>query len=182
MKKKKVIIVLSSIAIFIYGQLFSQDIKKEMVFNEKSEKSSFELMGLVPGTIKKTVIPANDKVTIKFKKEFPKATEQAWYSLDENLLVKFKEDNQNAMAVINPRGRILYQSKEINEKQLPQDVKTIIDDDYANFVIKKAMMAHSARLNKTAYVFTLESATRIAVIRVIDSEVQELKMLERADK
>ena len=180
--KKQILTAAAIITVSLFSATVnSQDFKNTVAYNEKKSTPNFDAVAASSATTGKAVTITSSRVTNRFSKSFPKAIAPVWYELEQNFLVKFSVNSQNGMAVIDANGKLLYNSVELKENDLPQEVKDILADSYAGFTVKKAMEARCHIKNKTAWVLTLESSTSIAVIRIIDGEVEELKMLERAD-
>lgn len=180
--KKQILTAAAIITVSLFSATAnSQDFKNTVAYSENKNIPNFDVIAASPATAGKAVAITSSKVTSRFSKSFPKAIAPVWYQLEQNFLVKFSVNNQSGMAVMDANGKLLYNSVELKENNLPQEIKDLLAESYADFTVKKVMEARCHIKNKTAWILTLESAKRIAVIRIIDGEVEELKMLERAD-
>ncbi|HYJ37445.1 MAG TPA: hypothetical protein VEV87_02470, partial [Chitinophagaceae bacterium] len=100
------------------------------------EKDSVKMLAPV------TVTPAsnvNAEVTKSFNKEFKKALNPKWFTMDKDYLVKFIQDDMSNNAYFKQNGSLVYHISYGYEKDLPLEIRQMINNSYSEYVISRAI-------------------------------------------
>jgi hypothetical protein len=80
-----------------------------------------------------TIDAVDGRIQSAFEKQFINGSNSVWYSLDKSYTqfgVRFRYNNQYAVAVFTRRGYLIYSAVRITESQLSHDYRKLV---YANF-------------------------------------------------
>ena len=112
---------------------------------------------------------ANDRALSKFGKFYPKATDESWMKTKNGFTVRFSSNNIQHLVFLTKRGGVIASIKYYSAKELPSDVRDMVENGYPKYSIKSVREINAA--NKTAYLVTIENAKTWKTIRVVDGEM-----------
>src|ERR1700730_12959417 len=89
-------------------------------------------VSLTFGAIRSNV---NGKILASFHKEFAKAEEESWKTLNEYEVVSFRMENKYLTAYYQESGKLKAVTRNISTDQLPAYLKNTLKTDYKGFWI-----------------------------------------------
>lgn len=132
------------------------------------------------GTNLPVAIPYNTKVLARFNKQFVNVNNAKWsVASDGTWYADFTKDGAFNSIAINKKGRLIYQTNYVPEKELPLDLKKLITDSYTEYQITGAVKVQKD--GRTIWVANLASLNHIIQLRVENGEMEQLYNLERAN-
>ena len=118
-----------------------------------------------------------DKVAKSFLKSFPGAEKLRWYKYDQDYLAKFILDDMDHNAFFRKNGFLKYDVRYGYEKNLPEEIKSLVKNSYDNYDIYRVINVLSE--GRDVWIVKLEGMKRYATLRIEDGEIDEF---ERYDK
>jgi hypothetical protein len=112
------------------------------------------------------------RVTEAFDKQFKDAVDPQWYKLSKNYLVKFIQNDMTNNALYKKNGRLIYHIGYGQERNLPDDVRTLVKNSYADYNIISAVNVHQDERN--VWVVGLEGMKKLIQVRVEDGQLEEV--------
>lgn len=120
----------------------------------------------------------SEKVANSFSHHFKDATQPQWLQINKNFVVDFILNDRKNKAVFTPNGTLVYDLSYGTEKDIPDDVRKQIQNDYKDYDITYAIKVNTGQ--NTAWVVNLESDKKILVISATDGELNVIKTLNRS--
>jgi len=127
---------------------------------------------MLPSVIVTTASNVNQAVVKSFRGEFKEAMDPVWYRLDKNFLVKFIMNDQKNTALFRQNGKLVYNISYGSEKNLPEDVRTLVTGGYEDYKITNAI--HVNQDNRSIWVINLEGLKKLILVRVEQGEMEEV--------
>jgi len=125
-------------------------------------------------------VPYNGKVFKQFDKIFLDASNVKWsFATNGNYHAYFTKDGNLNSILFAKNGEIIYLINYVSEKQLPFDVKQLIEYNYEEFKI--TVVDKVFQDNRTIWVVELAGINHFITVRVEDGEIQEIEKLKKAD-
>src|SRR5439155_24071621 len=81
----------------------------------------------------------NKTVSNAFQKSFKGATNPRWYEINQKFLVYFIMKDMKNTALFQKNGNLIYHIKYGTEKNLPNDVRTLVGNSYQGYKIINAI-------------------------------------------
>lgn len=125
-------------------------------------------------------LPENKIVLKHFNKMFLNASNVSW-TLERNGRenVYFTKDGFANSVLFDKKGNIIYLINYVSEKQLPADVKTLIENNYEEFKITSVDKVIQS--NQTIWVVKLASVFHFITLSVEDGEMKEIEKFSNRD-
>jgi hypothetical protein len=150
---------------------------------------SFLMMKLAIGQDKEKVIAlpevkvkaateVNQRLYDAFRKSFPDAEDLAWYNYDKDYLAKFIVKDMNHNALFRQKGSLVYDISYGYEEHLPDDTKEMINNNYDNYKIIRAI--HIKVGIRNIWVIKLEGMKKYLTVRVEDKEIDEVESFNKS--
>ncbi|TXK52662.1 hypothetical protein FVR03_00980 [Pontibacter qinzhouensis] len=121
--------------------------------------------GISTAAIAQNDVP--EQIKSSFSNSYSQATDVEWDQKDDSYHAKFEVNNQEHYAVYNEDGTLEKKGREIAPSELPQAVRTAIDQQYANRTIEKAG--------------TVEKDGKTMYKAKLDGDDEDLKVIFNAD-
>jgi hypothetical protein len=116
------------------------------------------------GAIQSTV---NGKILASFHKEFAKAEEESWKTLNGYEVVTFRMENKYLTAYYQESGELKAVTRNISSDQLPLNLQTSLKTNYKGFWITE--LFEIASNSETQYFISIENADEKLVLNSIES-------------
>ena len=130
----------------------------------------------ISGTTSKVEI--TKKVSEAFDRLFKGATASTWYTANKRFIVNFILDDQKHKAEFTGGGQLLYVLVYGNEKQMPQDVRTVVKSKYFDYNINSTVKINID--GRTVWLVNIEDASKFYVLRVEDGEMNILDDIKKS--
>ena len=96
-----------------------------------------------------------EEVQIAFKAKFPKAKKVEWEREDDSEWeAEFKWNGKKYSAAFNNDGEWLETEHEIEESEIPSNIRAVLDENFSDYEIEESEMAETA--NGQAYELEIE--------------------------
>ncbi|MBS1597916.1 MAG: hypothetical protein JST75_06805 [Bacteroidetes bacterium] len=111
----------------------------------------------------------NSKAMRDFKRSFPDAEDEQWYSFKDGYAVRFKEEGKDHMVTYNRGGDWQYTIANYGERNLPQDIRALVKSTYYDYTITlvQEVTAH----DQTVYLVHMQDESTWKTLRVSDGEM-----------
>jgi hypothetical protein len=133
---------------------------------------------LPPVVVTDAKVKISEKIWTEFYRVFKNAETVKWYEIDKNFLVKFFMDNQEQRALFNKRGGLIYHISYGSEKNLPTEIRRMVKTNYLDYNITMAIKV--CENDRTIWVVNLEDAKSLVLVRVEDSEMEEIHNFQKS--
>lgn len=143
-------------------------------FSQQQEVNSFQ-----PVLSNSTYLKVYENVLTEFHKLFEKAENVRWSSLNKHYLAKFSQGDLEQRALLDNKGNLIYKISYGKEKHLPADIRKLAKRNYVEFVITAGVLVEEAGRN--IWIINLEDETHYAIVRVENSELEELRKYRKMD-
>jgi len=112
----------------------------------------------------------NTKAVRDFKKNYPNADGEQWYSFKDGFAVKFKEDGLQHMSTYSRVGNWLYTIIYYEEKKLPENVRAMVKSIYYDYSIT---MVEEINLHddQTIYLVHMQDENTWKILKIADREM-----------
>lgn len=111
------------------------------------------------------------KVDEAFKSTFKNGIDPVWYNANKNYLVKFIDNDMKNSAVYRKNGSIVYNISYGFDKDLPDNVSSLIENRYPNYNVVVAFNVKQD--NRNIWVVNLEDDKSYVTARVEDGVLEE---------
>lgn len=163
-----------------------------MIHMKKRSLTTFILtlffVGFASAQVKDTIVPlpeiritspitVTEKVAKSFLKSFPDAENLRWYKYDKDYLAKFISEDIDHNVYFKKNGYIIYDVSYGYEKDLPKEIKSIVESGYENYDVYRVINVKAE--GREVWIVKLEGLKKLATIRIENGEVDEF---ERYDK
>lgn len=125
-----------------------------------------------------TAAPVNQKILASFKREFSKATEETWKTVDGFEVVSFRMESKYLTAYYQESGELKAVTRNISMDQLPLSLQNSIRSNYKDYWITDLFQITSN--DETRYFISIENVDQKIILNSIDS--LEWIPVERQDK
>jgi hypothetical protein len=143
-------------------------------------KSSFgqEKVVTLPEIKVKATTEVNQRLYDAFRKSFPNADNLAWYKYDRDYLAKFIIKDMGHNALYRQKGLMVYDISYGYEHNLPADTKELIERNYDNYKIIRAINVKASGRN--IWIVKLEGMKKYLTVRIEDQEIDEVESYNKA--
>ncbi|WP_026898054.1 hypothetical protein [Daejeonella oryzae] len=121
-----------------------------------------------------------EKVDEAFKTTFKEAEDPKWYAANKNYLVRFLMNDMKNQAVFKKNGNIIYQIAYGYEKDLPEDVSSLVKRKYPDYEIVVAFNVKQDERN--IWVVNMENEKNMIKVRVEDGEINMAERTRKSSK
>lgn len=111
------------------------------------------------------------KVNKAFSQYFKGASHLRWYQLEQQLLVKFIQNDQENRALFTKNGQLVYHISYGEEQHLPAEVRSIVKGTYYDQKITRVLKVNQDR--RDIWVISMEDDKEYIMARVEDMELEE---------
>ncbi|MBS1600950.1 MAG: hypothetical protein JST75_22245 [Bacteroidetes bacterium] len=111
----------------------------------------------------------NTKLVRHFKKDYPQAQREIWYSFNDGYVAKFTKDAITHRAGYNRAGNWQYTIAYYDEKKLPADIRTKVKMTYYDFAI--TFIQEIKLHDQTVYLVYVQDETTWKILRVSDEDM-----------
>ena len=138
-------------------------------------KSGFgqEKVVTLPEIKVKATTEVNQRLYDAFRKSFPNADNLAWYKYDRDYLAKFIIKDMGHNALYRQKGLMVYDISYGYEHNLPADTKELIERNYDNYKIIRAINVKASGRN--IWIVKLEGMKKYLTVRIEDQEIDEVE-------
>jgi hypothetical protein len=112
----------------------------------------------------------HSKAILSFKKIFPAATNERWFSVGDGFMVKFIDDGTMNRADFDRKGNWLHSIKYYGEEKLLPELRTQVKQLYFDYSI--TLVTEIYKRSDTAYIIQLETYTALKKIRICNGETE----------
>lgn len=119
----------------------------------------------------------NAKVRKAFERSFKDAQNLRWYEVNQNLLVKFIQNDQEHNALFNKRGNIIYDVSYGYEKDMPTAIRQQIKSHYYDYKIMRVFNVKQDSRN--IWVINLEDDNNLIFARVEGGDMKEVNRFKK---
>lgn len=126
----------------------------------------------LPPIVVTSKVNVEAKVTEAFDKQFKDAVDPQWYKLSKNYLVKFIQNDMTNNALYKKNGRMVYHIAYGQERNLPDDIRTLVKNSYGDYNIISAVNVHQD--DRNVWVVGLEGMKKLVQVRVEDGQLEEV--------
>lgn len=172
-----------SIIIFTMIVSLSTAAQKEGSNQTASNLSPSEIYRNFPGEMGFTNIieseKVRDKISSRFDKLFKNAINVKWYHADDNFLAQFTTGETSNNSLFDKRGRMIYSINYCSQKDLPVNIKKMINYQYKGYEITS--VAKVLQDGRKIWVIKLAGKSNYITARVEDGEVQEVLNFQSAN-
>jgi hypothetical protein len=123
-------------------------------------------------------IPVNGKILASFRKEFSKASEESWKTLNGYEVVSFRTENKYLTAYYLESGELKAVTRNVSTDQLPIYLQNSLKTSYKDYWITE--LFEIASDSETRYFVSIENPDQKLVLNSVDSV--DWNIVERADK
>jgi len=124
------------------------------------------------------IAPVNGKILASFRKEFSKAKEESWKTLNGYEVVSFRVENKYLTAYYLESGELKAVTRNISTDQLPIYLQNSLKSSYKDFWITE--LFEIASDSETHYFVSIENTDQKLVLNSVDSV--DWNIVERTDK
>lgn len=114
----------------------------------------------------------NTKAVRHFKKTYPGADNERWYTIQDGYMAKYRMDDTDIRLDYDRYGNWLYTIRYINEKKLPREVRTLVKSTWFDYAI--ASVEEIQFGEQFIYIVHIHEGEDWKLIRVMDGEMSEL--------
>lgn len=114
-------------------------------------------------------VPA--KVDAAFQSTFKDGQDPVWYNANKNFLVKFINNDMKSNALFRKNGNMVYNISYGYEKDLPDDVSTLVKNKYDDYNVVVAFNVKQD--NRDVWIVNLENEKANVTARVEDGVLDE---------
>jgi hypothetical protein len=126
----------------------------------------------------KSSIRVYENVVERFQMIFENAVNTRWEKIRNNYLVKFSLGDLEKRALLNPKGKLIYEISYGKEKHLPVDIRKNVKRNYVEYLITAATLVEEA--NRNIWVINLEDDSNYVIVRVENDEIEEVKTYRKS--
>lgn len=146
------------LTIIIISTVLGQDKRKVVALPEIKIKATTEV---------------NQRLYDAFRKSFPDADHLSWYKYDKEYLAKFIIKDMSHNALFRQKGMMVYDISYGYEEHLPTDTRNLIDQNYDNYKIIRAINVRASGRN--IWIVKLEGMKKNVTVRIEDQEIDEVE-------
>ena len=122
---------------------------------------------------KKTAkIVIDEKVSKAFESSFGRAEKVRWYEKSRKDLVKFIMDDLEHIALFNKDGSLFYHLSFGLEKNLPAEIKNLVNNSYPNYSISKVV--HITQNGRNYWILNMDSDQYFKILNVEGGKIKEM--------
>ena len=119
----------------------------------------------------------NEEVLKSFKTQYSNAEKVEWSQVNKNYLAKFKTGNMKMETLLNKHGKILYSIAYLSQKDVPANVKSLVNAAYPEHII--TLVAKVTKKNRQIWVITAAGQYNDIRARVEGNQVEEVETIEK---
>lgn len=135
-------------------------------------------MNVMEPVVIRTTTNVNAAVDKAFKQQFKDAKNPEWYRMNKNFLVTFINEDMRNNALFKKNGQLIYQIRFGYEQNLPADIRTKVQQAYADYNITRAVNVREN--NRDIWVVNLEGLKKLLIVRVEEGELEEVQSYTKA--
>lgn len=136
-----------------------------------------------PTITSETNITAIEKITPKifnrFNKKFHNVTNVKWDQLGDKFLATFSVNETTTRSLFSRKGKIIYTINYSSEKNLPDDVRSLVNERYTDYTITS--VAQVLEKKRKIWVVKLKNNFDYRAARVEKGELEEVENFKIAN-
>lgn len=147
-------IVAGVCALSVAGSSFAQDVKS-----------------LPPVTVTATTSTTaiNSKLARIFESDFQNAVSPTWYKVNKNYLVYFITEDVSNKALYRKNGHLIYHFAYGFEKNLPEDLRTMVKDAYPKYDITSVIQVRE--YDRELWLVNLQDYDKLMIARLENGQM-----------
>lgn len=161
---KKQMLALLIVFLFCNSQLFAQ-VKDSVV--------------LLPQITITSTVKVSNALENALKKSFPEAENLRWYKHDKDYLARFIKNDMDHNTLYKKNGYMKYDISYGTEKNLPGDVRNMVQSSYQDFKITRAINVKEG--GRDIWVVNLEGLKNYVTVRVEGQDLEEVERYNKAE-
>ena len=114
------------------------------------------------------------KVMRDFLLRFNNVNNATWYKEEGGFIAKFTTGTIATSVTYKKDGQWLYTISSYDEKEMPEDIKALVKNEYHDYSIVNIRAVQVPRKDSTIFLVYIQNATNIKELRVCDSEMEVL--------
>ena len=118
------------------------------------------------------------KVNKAFSQYFKGASHLRWYQLEQKLLVKFIQNDQENRALFTKNGQLVYHISYGEEQHLPVEIRNLIKGTYYDQKITRVLKVNQDK--REIWVVSMEDAKDFIMARVEEMELEETQRMAKS--
>jgi hypothetical protein len=126
-----------------------------------------------------SIATVNMDVSNAFRRTFPGAQQLQWYKYDKDYIAKFILKDMDHNALFRKNGVMIYDISYGYEKNMPVDVKEIVQKAYDNYKIIRSINVKAQ--GRDIWMVKMEGMKKYLMVRVEDKEVEEVEEFNKAE-
>ena len=142
-----------------------------------AQVQAFNELPLISITATLSPVSVSARLNKAFGRVFQSATNQRWYEVEKNFLVKFNMNGRENRALFTSKGALVYHVEYGSESFLPHDVRQLVKSKYYDQTISRVLKIEQDK--RTIWLIHLEDANDHIRARVEDMELEETQRLHK---
>ncbi len=130
---------------------------------------------------RKSAIPPQEKAIKAFNKEFNNSIVPAVYLSNGGFVLKAASDGQTITSAYNKNGNWIYTIKQYSSESLLKNIIDVVQNGYdSHGYFITTMKKIDQPGNSSVYLVIMQSSTSYKTLKVINNEVEEVEVLQKA--
>jgi hypothetical protein len=121
----------------------------------------------------------NVDVANAFRRTFPGAQQLQWYKYDKDYIAKFILKDMDHNSLFRKNGVMIYDISYGYEKNLPENVKELVNKAYDNYKIIRSINIKAQ--GREIWMVKMEGMKKYLMVRIEDNELEEVEEFNKAD-
>jgi len=114
-----------------------------------------------------------------FNSKYKSVTDASWYQTANGFVAKFNSSNAAATVAYNNNGKWLYTFRTYDEKNMPNDVRSLVKSTYYDYSIMNIKEIEVPREDSKTFLVYVQDTNNIKVLRIHEGVMEVLQEYSR---